>query len=141
MPLFNKPNKPDPFKKPDSKIPLFKKPLQKIQGQGESFFEEGHQISRYKIDRSLRKNINTRNYLKRQLGLKSQKEVDEEISKLEGRIPKRFGGFIDSAEAKKLITEEYWNAKHDMQKNPKDFKEIKKREKEYKFLKNKFRIK
>lgn len=149
MPFINKnpliSNKPELPKKPDAKMP--QNPVIKKEHKDESWFRGRPQVSKYEIGRSLRKDPKTRNYLKRELKLKNQKEVDAKITELEKRIPERFGGFIDKAEAKRSMYEEYWNEKRDIREKLKDgitvqeSKEIAKRKKEGEFLKKKFGIK
>ncbi len=139
MPFINKnsplPGKPEPFKRPGGSFG-------KIGPKDDSLFKGRSQISRYEFKRSLEKNKEIRTDLAKKLKLKLYSpEMDAEIKKMEERMPKRLGGFISAAEAKKSMIEEYWNKKHSMEENlkggvtAKEIKEINKREKEDEFLK------
>lgn len=141
MPFINKnpliSNRPELPKRPDPKI-IKKEP------KSESLFGGKSQISRYEFKRYLEKNKDVRNELAKELKLKPwSPEMNAEIKKIEERVPKRFGGSIDIAEAKRSVVEEYWNAKYDVKEKMKggitarEVKEINKRKKEDEFLKRK----
>lgn len=110
----------------------------------ESFFGGKSQVSRFQISRSLRRDPKLREQMRKDFKLKTQKELNAEIDKIEARIPKRFGGGIDKAEAKRLLFEEYYNKRRavlDAPNSPTKAKEAARRNKEYEFLKKKFGIK
>lgn len=107
----------------------------------ESLFGGKSQVSRFQISKLLRKDPKLREQMMREFKIENQKELDVELDKIESRIPKRFGGTIDKAEAKRLLFEEYWNKRQEMLKNSSDRKGVDRRNKEYEFLKKKFGIK
>jgi len=82
--------------------------------------------------------------MRKDFKLKTQKELNAEIDKIEARIPKRFGSGIDKSEAKRLLFEEYYNKRREALNTPNSptkSKDVARRNKEYEFLKKKFGIK
>ncbi len=144
MPFIDKknpfiPGRPEPFKKLDIKIP--QNPIKKAPAETASHFSGRSPISKAEINRYFKKNTQVRGYLKREFGLKTQNEVEEEVSKLKQRVTENFGRFIEWPKFKKAMRDEYWNAKHQAEKNPKDWRSVNKRKKEDEFLKKQFGIK
>ena len=146
MPLFDKkplvPSKSEPFKNPGLKI------TSPIDNKKEDLFGGRSQVSRYELKNKFERDPKIRSELARKLKLSPySQEMNDEIKKMEGKIPERFGSFIDKAEAKRLVADEYWNEKRDANEKSKDgitvqeSKEIKKRETAFEFLKRKFGIK
>src|SRR3989344_817507 len=112
--------------------------------EDKSFFKGRSQLARFEIKKSLEKNKAIRTELAKELKLKAySKEMDAQLKKVQEMLPERFGGFIDKAEAKRAMYEEYWNKKYDLREKMKDgltvqeIKEMKRREKAGEFLKKK----
>lgn len=133
-------NKVEPPKKQEAK-PHRTDPMRNDWFRGRS------QVPKNEIDRYFR-DPKVRFDLKRKLNISTEQKLDEEIKDMKKMIVNRFGtGAVDMGEVKRSIREEYWNAKHDIEEKRKgglaveESKEIKRREEELKFLKEKFGIK
>ena len=111
----------------------------------ETFFKGRSIVSRFEIKRFLEKNKQIRSELAKELKLKPYSpEMNVEIKKIQERIPERFGGFINTAEARRALYEEYFNAKKDVREKSKagitlpEARAIARRKKAAEFLKKKF---
>lgn len=145
-------SRPEPPKRPQQKINrvVIQRPMAReavSNNKDESFFAGRQSMPAHEIGESLRSDSKVRNYFKQELGLGSDSKVDSEIKKIEEKLSKSAGGHITKSGIEKMIADEYWNEKRDLNEKMKggitneEIEELNRNKKINLFLKNKFGIK